>query len=190
MKGRSTIRDVGCGSVPPRQQSRPARKGNLSLAGFLLASFLAGAALVAGCASTATRNFDVDLSRFKKVYFADDISLFDQKYVPKVATALEQCGLNVTTNREGPDVIVCRLAIDQTSVWNFRVNISLWEGREALVVAEATNPGFGNWLARDASVASLLDSAIHQLQKKLRQTKSDDVPVSDKGSSFGGGKRQ
>jgi hypothetical protein len=36
----------------------------------------------------------------------------------------------------------------------------------------------------------LLDSAISQLQQKLRQTKSDDVPVSDKASSFGGGKRQ
>src|SRR5216684_1767424 len=182
MKGRLTIGGAWCGSVRPSEQASPARKGNLRLAGFLVASFLTGAALVGGCASTATRNFDVDLSRFKGVYFADDISLFDQKYVPKVATALAQCGLNVRTNREGPDVIVCRLAVDQTSVWNFRVNISLWEGREALVVAEATNPGFGNWLARDASVASLLDSAIRQLQGKLRQTKRDDLPVPEKAS--------
>jgi hypothetical protein len=125
--------------------------------------------LVTGCSSTGTGQFNVDLRPYDEVYFSEAISLFDQRFVPDIARALERHGFTVVTEPPPTEHLVCRLAIDQSSVWNFRVHISLWDGQQMLVVAEARNKGFGTLLSRETALQSLVGSAIGRLEEELRR---------------------
>jgi hypothetical protein len=101
------------------------------------------------------------------VRFSDSIGLFDQRYVPEVARALEKHGFRIVTGEATSRTLDCRMAVDQQSIWNFRVHISLWDATKPIVAAEASNRGFGTLLAREAAVQDLVASAIDQLEKEL-----------------------
>ena len=124
-------------------------------------------ALLLGCASTGTTQYNVDLARFDEVRFSDGISLFDQRYIPDIAKALKKHGFQIVTTQATPGTLECRMALEQQNIWNFRVHISLWDATHPLVVAEASNHGFGTLLAPETAVQNLVASAIERLKEEL-----------------------
>lgn len=132
-------------------------------------------ATLGACTATSTRQQDVDISAYKYVVFSDSIALFDQKYIPDIARALQRHGLQVVhAPDQAASTLICKLQIDQSSVWNFRVHISLWDGTRTIAVAESVNPGWGTLLARDAAVQALVATATKELETQLRQHPNSD----------------
>jgi hypothetical protein len=96
---------------------------------------------------------------------------------------LERHGLKVVRSPDPVSpTLICKLQIDQSSVWNFRVHISLWNGARMIAVAESVNPGWGTLLARDAAVQALVASATKELETQLdpHHTNSNQVQESPK----------
>ena len=124
-----------------------------------------------GCSSTGSSRHDANISKYEAVYFSDDIGVFDQKYLPAVARTLERNGLKVVTKKSGPNVLMCKLAIDQSNLFGYRVHVSLWDGPDIIFVAEAKNSGWGTLLASDAAVQNLLSSALDELDKELQRNR-------------------
>jgi hypothetical protein len=52
-------------------------------------------------------------------------------------------------------------------VWNVQCTINLQQRGVPLISASNLNPGWGNWLARSASIEIVADSAIREFDKKL-----------------------
>jgi hypothetical protein len=130
------------------------------------------ALFLAGCSATGSVKYDANLSKFKTVYFADDISLFDQKYLPTVAHRLEQDGFKVVSKSEAiQPSLMCKFVIDQSNVFGFRVHVSLWDGNDMLAVAEAKNNGWGTAIAGETAAQNLVASALDELDKQLQQAK-------------------
>ena len=138
----------------------------------LRAAFVAAvlASALQGCSSTGSVRFDANLSKYKSVYFSDEISLFDQKYLPTVKQRLEQDGFKVVQKSDAiQPSLLCKFVVDQSNVFGFRVHVSLWDGTDMVAVAEAKNSGWGTAIAGEAAAQNLVNSALDELDKQIQQ---------------------
>jgi hypothetical protein len=137
-----------------------------------LFAFLVVAITLNGCSTTGSARYEADFNRYKIVRFDESIGVFDHKYLPIVARALERCGFRISTGKADEGELVCKFQTDQANVFNFRVHISLWDGNQMLIIAEAVNSGWGTLIARDVAEDSLIRDAIEQLETDIRNSRN------------------
>ena len=128
------------------------------------------AALLAACSSTGDFNRNVDLTKYHAVYVSKNISVFDQRYLPPVLSALRQDGFKIVDTAESPDTLTLKFATDTANLNHYRVAIQLWTKDQVAIDAEAKNSGWGNLLASDSAVRDLVSRAVAQMQKQIRKS--------------------
>jgi len=128
----------------------------------LALALLAG--LLAGCSSTGYRAPSVSLDKSRPVVVAHT-DVFLERYYPRIEDVLRQAGFTVTTNAAA--AITCKATFRDGVT--MRAHVGLWDGDTLLLAGEASNGGWGTMLAKDTAGGNVINGAIEEFARQLKQ---------------------
>jgi hypothetical protein len=124
-------------------------------------------AILSGCTSTSTGNFAPGAGHVNgaTVSVSAPAGSSSALYLPKLVAVLRKHGFTVVGKGQ-PAEYSAELEMN-AGVWNVQCTINLLQRGVPLISASNLNPGWGNWLARGASISVVADAAIREFDKKL-----------------------
>jgi hypothetical protein len=121
-------------------------------------------ALLLGCTSTSSGTFSGSAHGATVSVFAPAGSS-SALYLPKLVAVLRKHGFTVVGSGQKAEYSA-ELEMN-AGVWNVQCTINLLQRGVPVVSASNLNPGWGNWIARGASINVVADSVIREFDKKL-----------------------
>jgi hypothetical protein len=125
------------------------------------------ALLITGCVSTSTGDLGATAGNLNSatVSISTPAGSRSVLYIPKLAAALASNGFIVTTKGQSAEYSA-ELVMD-AGPWAVKCTITLSRHGRPIISASSLNPGFGNWLNRQASIDAVADAAIVEFNNKL-----------------------
>ena len=123
--------------------------------------------LLSGCTSTSTGSFASTSGRANgaTVSVSAPAGSSSALYLPKLVAVLRKHGFTVVAT--GQKAEYSAEFEMNAGVWNVQCTINLLQRGVPVISASNLNPGWGNWLARGASINVVADAAIREFDKKL-----------------------
>jgi hypothetical protein len=121
-------------------------------------------AFLLGCTSTSSGTFSGS-AHGATVSVSAPAGSSSALYLPKLVAVLRKHDFTVVGSGQKAEYSA-ELEMN-AGVWNVQCTINLLQRGVPVVSASNLNPGWGNWIARGASINVVADSVIREFDKKL-----------------------